>query len=44
MNILRGIVSASVSQLNAELNIANAQHAKLKAGVELYQALGGGWR
>lgn len=38
------VLNASVAQLNAELNITNAKYNKLKAGVELYQALGGGWR
>ena len=38
------VLNASVNSLNAELNISNAEYAKMKAGVELYQALGGGWR
>ncbi len=38
------VLNASVNQLNAELNIANAQYNKLNAGVELYKALGGGWK
>lgn len=38
------VLNASVRQLNAELNIANAQYSKLNAGVELYRALGGGWK
>lgn len=38
------VINASVNSLNAELNISNAAYAKMKAGVELYQALGGGWR
>ncbi|NPA09268.1 MAG: TolC family protein [Chlorobi bacterium] len=38
------VLNASVNSLNAELNIANAQYSKMKAGVELYQALGGGWK
>lgn len=38
------VLNASVNSLNAELNISNAQYEKMKAGVELYQALGGGWR
>ena len=38
------VLNASVSQLNAELNIANAQYSKLNSGVELYRALGGGWK
>ncbi len=38
------VLNASVNQLNAELNIANAQYTKLNAGVELYRALGGGWK
>lgn len=38
------VLNSSVNSLNAELNIANAKYSKLKAGVELYQALGGGWK
>ncbi|KFF74554.1 membrane protein [Chryseobacterium sp. P1-3] len=38
------VLNASVNSLNAELNISNAQYNKMKAGVELYQALGGGWK
>jgi outer membrane protein TolC len=38
------VLNASVNSLNAELNIANAQYSKMKAAVELYQALGGGWK
>ncbi len=38
------VINASVNQLNAELNISNAEYTKLKAGIELYKALGGGWR
>lgn len=38
------VINASVNQLNAELNISNAEYAKLDAGIELYRALGGGWR
>lgn len=38
------VLNASVNSLNAELNIANAKYSKMKAGVELYQALGGGWK
>lgn len=38
------VLNASVNSLTAELNISNAQYAKMKAGVELYRALGGGWR
>lgn len=38
------VLNADVNRLNAELNIANAKYAKLNAGVNLYQALGGGWR
>ncbi len=38
------VLNASVNALNAELNISNAQYNKLKASVELYRALGGGWR
>lgn len=38
------VLNASVNQLNAELNISNAKLAKMQAGVELYRALGGGWK
>ncbi len=38
------VLNSSVNALNAELNISNAQYAKMKSAVELYQALGGGWR
>lgn len=38
------VLSASVNALNAELNISNAEYTKLKAVVDLYEALGGGWR
>ena len=38
------VLNASVNQLNTELAIANAQFNKLQAGVELYRALGGGWK
>lgn len=38
------VLNASVNSLNAELNIANAQYSKMKAGIDLYQALGGGWK
>lgn len=38
------VLNASVNSLNAELNISNAEYNKMRAGVELYQSLGGGWR
>lgn len=38
------VLNANVNQLNAELAITNAKFNKLQAGVELYQALGGGWK
>ncbi len=38
------VLNATVNSLNAELNISNAEYAKMNAGVELYRALGGGWR
>lgn len=38
------VLNASVNSLNAELNISNARYNKMKAAVELYQALGGGWK
>ncbi|MDR2237111.1 MAG: efflux transporter outer membrane subunit [Chryseobacterium sp.] len=38
------VLNASVNSLNAELNISNAEYNKMKAAIELYQALGGGWK
>jgi len=38
------VLNADVNRLNAELNISNAKYNKLQSGVELYRALGGGWR
>lgn len=38
------VLNASVNSLNAELNIANAEYSKMRAAVDLYQALGGGWK
>ncbi|KFF10630.1 membrane protein [Chryseobacterium soli] len=38
------VLNASVNSLNAELNISNAEYSKMKAGIDLYQALGGGWK
>lgn len=38
------VINASVNQLNAELNISNAKYSKMQSGIELYRALGGGWR
>lgn len=38
------VINASVNQLNAELNISNAEYSKLDAGIQLYKSLGGGWR
>jgi multidrug efflux system outer membrane protein len=38
------VINASVNLLNAELNISNAQYNKMKANIDLYQALGGGWK
>lgn len=38
------VLNASVNALNAKLNISNAKYNKLKASVELYRALGGGWK
>jgi NodT family efflux transporter outer membrane factor (OMF) lipoprotein len=38
------VLTANVNALNAELNISNAQYNKMKAVVDLYKALGGGWR
>ncbi len=44
MSTYLDVLTADVNRLNAELNIANAKYTKLSAGVELYRALGGGWR
>lgn len=38
------VISASVNLLNAELDISNAQYTKMKANIDLYQSLGGGWK
>lgn len=38
------VLNASVNSLNAELNISNAEYSKMKATVDLYRALGGGWK
>ncbi|WP_419870925.1 efflux transporter outer membrane subunit [Chryseobacterium sp. CT-SW4] len=38
------VLTASVSSLNAELDITNAEYNKMKAAVDLYKALGGGWK
>lgn len=38
------VLNANVNQLNAELAITNARFNKLQASVDLYKALGGGWR
>ncbi|WP_265427702.1 efflux transporter outer membrane subunit [Chryseobacterium sp. YIM B08800] len=38
------VLNASVNSLNAELNISNAEYSKMKAAIDLYQALGGGWK
>lgn len=38
------VLNADVNRLNSELNIVNAKYTKLNAGVNLYRALGGGWR
>ena len=38
------VISADVNLLNAELDIVNAKYTKLQSGVELYRALGGGWK
>ena len=38
------VLNANVNSLNAELNISNAKYSKMKAAVDLYRALGGGWR
>ena len=38
------VINASVNLLNAELNISDAQYTKMKANIDLYRALGGGWK
>ncbi|MBC7557449.1 MAG: TolC family protein [Chryseobacterium sp.] len=38
------VINASVNLLNAELNISNAQYVKMNANIDLYRALGGGWK
>lgn len=38
------VLNANVNSLNAELNISNAKYNKMKASVDLYKALGGGWK
>ena len=38
------VLTAQQNALNAQLAAINAQYAKLNALVELYRALGGGWR
>jgi multidrug efflux system outer membrane protein len=38
------VLNASVNLLNAELDISNAQYTKMNANINLYRALGGGWK
>ena len=38
------VLNASERLLTAELNISNAEYTKMKANIELYRALGGGWK
>lgn len=38
------VLNANVSMLSAELSVSNARLARLQAAVDLYRALGGGWR
>lgn len=38
------VLNANVNALNAELNISNAKFNKMKASIDLYKALGGGWK
>lgn len=38
------VINASERLLTAELNISNAEFTKMKANIELYRALGGGWK
>ena len=38
------VINASVNLLNAKLDISNAQYTKMKANIDLYRSLGGGWK
>lgn len=38
------VLNASERLLTAELNISNAEFTKMKANIDLYKALGGGWK
>lgn len=38
------VLNANVNALNAELSISNARYSKMKATVDLYKSLGGGWQ
>lgn len=38
------VINANVNSLNAELSIVSAQYTKMKSIIDLYKALGGGWR
>ncbi len=38
------VLNANVNALNAQLTISNARYSKMKAVVDLYKALGGGWQ
>ncbi|WP_111707062.1 efflux transporter outer membrane subunit [Lutibacter citreus] len=38
------VLNAEENALNSKLGLINAEYSKLKATVELYKALGGGWR
>ncbi|SEF59206.1 efflux transporter, outer membrane factor (OMF) lipoprotein, NodT family [Halpernia humi] len=38
------VINASVNLLNTKLSISNAQYTKMKANIDLYRALGGGWK
>lgn len=38
------VLTANVNRLNAELNIVNAEYNQMKSLVDLYKALGGGWK
>lgn len=38
------VLTAQTSALNTQLSLVNAEFAKLNAVVQLYKALGGGWR
>ena len=38
------VLTARQNALNSELNLVDSQYSRLSAIVELYRALGGGWK